>query len=753
MRTGLMFVAVALVATMTLLVGGNAAAGVLAYEGFSDVTHDADLAGYSGGTATGLGGAWSVDGSGAGRVNTMNRSNGPLLFPTNVTFAPTQSGANYQWAEVDSGGSVWSPGYPTRTLATPVDFGADGTYYMSYMARIHANDSNMMVGLSDGTDLLTTGINYYRGTSRFGFSYGSTPPGSDSPDSGVGVTNDQAYFVVAQLETSASGSDTISYKAYNSGSDLVHMSSDQLSGTGSGPDQWTMQQTISSSNAFDRLYAKLDGPGWSNFDEVRIGETWTDVTSLEQVVIPETSPGTKIGLNFIGGQGGGSVGALEVAGAPEVNQVYWNNLNTDYHGNGGAVPSPVVDSRGLVAGVGNSVAQGIRIEYDASTVWGTGIGDVSPDQRLMRGYLDSNSSSGQPFVTVQNTPFDKYDVVVYMDGDVSNGELGEYWVETLDGTVLTPRTYARDVGHFSGTYTQVPETSTTPGSAPTGNYVVFEGLMERDFRVRGGQVSGTRSPINAVQILDQSDPAVEAKYGALGFNFIGGGPGGGSVADGDLAGASGYAQAHWNNLGTDYHGNGGAVPASVLDNQGNAVGTNNDGNLGLRVEYDSNTVYGNNLPATSPDRMLMRGYLDDAGIGSSQPYVNISNVPYGEFDVVLYVDGDSTDGTKGQYWLETAGGDEITPRVFAGDVYNFNGRFEQVPVDSIVQGDAAVGNFVVFEGLTESDFRIRGSQVSGTRAPINAFQIVERVPEPSAIVLALLGLMGLLVCGRRWKRA
>lgn len=456
-----------------------------------------------------------------------------------------------------------------------------------------------------------------------------------------------------------------------------------------------------------------------------------------------------VGLNFVGGgPSPGTLAAGDTAGAPGLTQSNWNNLATNYHGSAGAVPSSLVDSAGTTVGSGNNSSVGMRVEYDSGTVWGTGIADTGPDSRLMRGYLDDHPSlSSQPYMNLRNIPYQRYNIVVYVDGDATSGTDGGYWLETLTpvaGTQLTSKVYAAESGHFSGTYTQVPVTS-TKASPSTGNYIVFEGLDQLDIRLRGQKESGTRAPINGVQLVDASGPVELSPFHTIGLNFVGSG---GSVAPSEVAGASGRAQVNWNNLNTDYHGNGGAVPGTVVDNSGLVVGVGNQLANGLRVEYDAANVWGTAISPTSPDQRLMKGYLDSSGIGSSQPYVRLLNMPYALYDVVLYVDGDGTNGELGEYWIEDTGGNALTPHIFGRDMYNFNGRFTQVPTSSTVQGSAPIGNYIVFRSLTAADIVVRGSQISGTRSPINAIQLIE-TPEPGTMTLLGLGSVVALIRRRR----
>ncbi|MFM2243620.1 MAG: hypothetical protein RLZ97_2476, partial [Verrucomicrobiota bacterium] len=202
----------------------------------------------------------------------------------------------------------------------------------------------------------------------------------------------------------------------------------------------------------------------------------------------------------------------ERAGAPEFAQTAWNNLS-------GALQSESTSSRTLCGGPSISVG----------TAWAgpnvRSFGSVTtPDEKLMRGYLDSNgaANSGTDLYQIQNQPFfaltdlppaltlGGYKVVVYADTDTADHRIAEYWLtnhsaaNNISGTgVLSPRLFLKDSTNFAGNYTRVLATSTAGNWASAGNYMVFENQTQPAFILRTAEFSGPelRAAISAVQVV------------------------------------------------------------------------------------------------------------------------------------------------------------------------------------------------------------------------------------------------------------
>lgn len=261
----------------------------------------------------------------------------------------------------------------------------------------------------------------------------------------------------------------------------------------------------------------------------------------------------------------------------------------------------------------------------------------------------------------------------------------------------------------------------------------------------------------------------------------------------DLAGAPGYQQTNWNVLGR------------FGDNGTNAFGTNNYAILDsggddthVSIEWDATgnwSVQGTAAPTDrgSPDLNLMNGYCDSGGSGNlaltqnttifaqsgnNKPMVFISGLSAwlltegaAYYDVVLYADGDSTQGRTWEYWLQAASqgattgpitnitfGSDITTHAFMCDRANFATTltYTQVPIVSAANWIPAAaglgggnsgwganignnpGNYVVLPGLTNDSFVLRTEEFrcagSTLRSPITAIQIVPRVaPAPPTV--------------------
>lgn len=230
------------------------------------------------------------------------------------------------------------------------------------------------------------------------------------------------------------------------------------------------------------------------------------------------APAQSIGLNFY--QASNEVmGAEESAGAPGFAQVNWNNLGR--WGNGTAVN----DSTGA--------ASGVAVSWDSPNTWVIGLSVTTPNAKMMNGYIDAPGTANDDATTPYNLwaranqpqVFVKgldtwmatvgavsYTVVVYTDGDATEGRISEYWIQgvsetdaagtlpTALGADLTVHVFARDSANFSGTFTEVPQTANSTETAANGNYIIFSGLTADKFLLRTEERS-FRATINGVQIV------------------------------------------------------------------------------------------------------------------------------------------------------------------------------------------------------------------------------------------------------------
>lgn len=200
--------------------------------------------------------------------------------------------------------------------------------------------------------------------------------------------------------------------------------------------------------------------------------------------------GRVIGINFVGGNPNpdlrpSPMGSGERAGV--VARTHWNNATS----NTGWL-FLLFDDTGLFTGASAA--------WSANNAWSTGIPDTPGNNRMMKGYLDTNNVSTTT-VTVYNLPDsftqNGYDVYVYFNGETGTA------ARTANFSIDTVAVSGTDAENFSGTFTQAIASS-------VGNYVVFPGLTDNRFTVAatpGPSSDGTtRAPINGIQIVAHAEP-------------------------------------------------------------------------------------------------------------------------------------------------------------------------------------------------------------------------------------------------------
>ncbi len=171
-----------------------------------------------------------------------------------------------------------------------------------------------------------------------------------------------------------------------------------------------------------------------------------------------------------------------------------------------------------------------------------------------------------------------------------------------------------------------------------------------------------------------------------------------TVQPNEPAGARGYEAYNWNNIQVD------ATGTALVDDSGAATGA--------VINFTVSNAWGDGTADASPNGKVARGYFDDGdgavagdGIGAD---IEVTNVPYGKYHVILLLAADSTDGNWRTFTVNgvaKAGGPKLR--------YNAVGGFE------------FGRNAILFEDITGSTLDIHCPvRDGGNRGTIAGFQIV-----------------------------
>lgn len=199
------------------------------------------------------------------------------------------------------------------------------------------------------------------------------------------------------------------------------------------------------------------------------------------VVSTASAAAVAIGINFVGSSTT-TMAPTESAGvAPKTN---WNNAT----GATRTTPLTLVDESGKLTNA--------TVTWTSNGGWMLPITDQAGNRRLMKGYLDTSSSSATT-VSVAGLASGAYDVYVYADGD--NHEFTRTAAYRISGAGITATTTTlTDSANtdFGGTFTQAAGTG--------GNYVKFS-VSGGGFTLTATPSTGTnatlRAPVNAIQIV------------------------------------------------------------------------------------------------------------------------------------------------------------------------------------------------------------------------------------------------------------
>lgn len=213
-------------------------------------------------------------------------------------------------------------------------------------------------------------------------------------------------------------------------------------------------------------------------------------------------------------------------------------------------------------------------------------------------------------------------------------------------------------------------------------------------------------------------------------NFSSNGNSGGDHAVGTSTTAGVEAVQNWNDV------TGGTGSASNVNDSTGAATT-------VDVDWATGTWGGTAATGTvTGNDALMGAWLDDGSM-----LVTISEIPYAQYDVIVYGTSDAGNDGRNLGWMVN-GVDSESIGSFGGALTNgtfFDGTF--------VDGTTPTANpsYLRFNGLTGATLTIADHTTGSAtlRSALSGFQIVEAVPEPSST--ALLGLGGLALILRRRK--
>jgi hypothetical protein len=240
------------------------------FEGFNDGLDGDHLDGLGGGTA--FAAPWSVPTS-----NGYKHRTGSIgAYPSNLPF--TEADGFFERKTVSN--LAMEGARELDQNQVNIDLAGEATYYLSFAIKLEGTDQEMtgMVGLKDAAsgNTLLAGAE----SGKWAIS------GLGGDITGTAASKGRTQFIVLRIDASGKGADQCWMKVYDSLSDTVHQSDSQLSGMGSGANEWDLiSPGLQSSGNLTQLFiraggAKIYSTSKAFLDEIRIGRTWNDVTGL-----------------------------------------------------------------------------------------------------------------------------------------------------------------------------------------------------------------------------------------------------------------------------------------------------------------------------------------------------------------------------------------------------------------------------------------------------------------------------------------
>jgi hypothetical protein len=244
-----------------------------------------------------------------------------------------------------------------------------------------------------------------------------------------------------------------------------------------------------------------DGDGYSDGWEIQ-----HTASNPSDPASPNVGSGrNSIGVQFASPNGdrpGYTLGSLAYAGAPNYVQKNWNITSTSGNPNGSELDIVTPSSAVLVDSRGNTTAT--LLGFGANYKWGAGNERQTPYGRLYSGYLDSNESMPNVDISLNDIPYARYDVVVYV-GSGGNDRTGTVRLNGLDDYAYTGMAVQED--GLEPTYVRTTDSSlsfTGQRFRPAANVVIFRGVTGASMsltHIRGSYNGG----VFAVQVVEDLD--------------------------------------------------------------------------------------------------------------------------------------------------------------------------------------------------------------------------------------------------------
>jgi hypothetical protein len=194
-------------------------------------------------------------------------------------------------------------------------------------------------------------------------------------------------------------------------------------------------------------------------------------------------------------------------------------------------------------------------------------------------------------------------------------------------------------------------------------------------------------------------------------------------------------QTNWNNETFS-----GRFDSNVAANTGTVLTVyNNAGAVETGFSYvwsGANNAWGSSGSTSSGNTALFGGYFEGDYVVGTGPNVSVTGVNYSIYDVYVYL------------------ADSPASVSIFNESYSYTTSYNSFATQGFLQANSNgdLANYALFSGLTSENFQIDFAKISGNRAGIAGFQIVDAsvVPEPSTLAILALGLMGLV--SRRFNK-